>query len=305
MEHKHIKIDTDKKNVYYDDKAINLTKYILIGRALKPLVELNKVVNNINENNLSDRINNIKGNDEVSNLAESFNVMLDRLNKSFTKQKQFTSNAAHELKTPLAIMKSSIDVLKLDEKLSIEDYKENLKYVEESTMNLMDIVERLLKLTSRKDVIKKDKIKINKVISDVINNLNILLCEKKINVEVNIHDEEVIGDEKQLYHVFYNLIENAIKYNVYNGVINIDVLRKQDEVKVSVNDTGTGIPEEEIENIFEPFYCVDKSRSEENGGYGLGLALVKSIIEQHNGRVNVTSILSQGSTFEVVLPTAI
>lgn len=278
--------------------------YVLIGKSLNPLKQLNDTVISINENNLSNHINDIKGNDEVSDLACSFNTMLDRLNESFFNQKQFVSNAAHELKTPLAIMKSSIDVLRLDEEPSIEEYKENLKYMEESTKNLMDIVESLLKLTSKAEI-NNNIIEVKSMLITILEELKPIADNKGIDIDFKMGEENLLGDEKLLYHVFFNLIENAIKYNNHNGKIIIRAFKDEKEINIVIRDTGIGIPKNELNNIFEPFYCVDKSRSEENGGYGLGLSLVKSIVEKHNGKIEVDSILNEGSKFSVKLPASV
>lgn len=278
-----------------------VTAYLLLSKSLKPLKDLDKAIENINENNLSSKITNIKINDEVGNLANSFNIMLDKLNKSFTNQKQFTSNAAHELKTPLAIMKSSIDVLKMDKEPSIEDYKESLRYMEQSAKNLIKIVDDLLKLTSSANGCFDEVVFIDEIIDKVVEQLDVLVKERNININIERNKYKVVGNESLLYHVFFNIIENAIKYNVYGGSININILKEKDKTKIIISDSGIGMENEEIENIFEPFYCIDKSRTEENGGYGLGLSIVKSIIEKQNGEIYVTSEINKGTTFTIIL----
>lgn len=280
--------------------GIIITYYIL-GKSLKPLKQLNNTIQTINENNLSNRVE-VKYYDEVGSLADSFNIMLDRLNKSFLSQKQFASNAAHELKTPLAIMKSSIDVLRLDSEPTLEDYKENLEYIDESTKSLIKIVDGLLKLTNSNREEKNEIVIIEEIFQDIIVKLDSIIKMKNIQVSVKNDGYKILGDKDLLYHVFFNIVENAIKYNINNGKISIIVSEDNEQIKISITDTGIGIAKNEIENIFEAFYCVDKSRSEDNGGYGLGLSIVKSIIEKQNGKISVFSEINEGSTFELLFP---
>ena len=275
--------------------------YVFLGKSLKPLIELSKAVSSISEKNLSHRIIGIKTNDEVGNLAHSFNGMLDKLDKSFNSQKQFTANAAHELKTPLAIMQSSMDVLKLDKEPNIEGYKENLEYMEQSVKSLVEIVNELLLLARDSEDCFTGYVKINHIVDNVIGQLDPIIKEKEISVSIENAQCEVLGNERLLYHLFFNLVENAIKYNKHNGTISIIVTQIGDRVKVEISDTGIGMTEEELVNIFDPFYCIDKSRSKENGGYGLGLSLVKSIIEKQNGEIRVTSELGKGTSFFIIL----
>ncbi|MFJ7736955.1 sensor histidine kinase [Lysinibacillus sp. NPDC097287] len=276
--------------------------YILVGKALKPVSDLSKSVKSIGEHSLSQRIENINTEDEIGDLAISFNKMLDRLEKSFMYRKSFAANAAHELKTPLTIIKSGIQVLKLDPSPTIEDYKENVDITELSTQRLIQVVDDLLALASEEAEELFHDIELKDVFEAIIDELKPLCMEKNTNIHVDICNEKIRGNPTLLYRVFFNLIENAVKFNDTHGTVTVGTSVHDDVLTITISDTGMGIPKKALSMIFEPFYRVDKSRTRQLGGSGLGLSIVKTIVEKHKGTISVNSILHVGTTFEVNLP---
>lgn len=275
--------------------------YFVAGKALNPVKNLRKSIEDINEYNFSDRIHNITSKDEIGDLASEFNKMLQRLENSFTYQKNFAANAAHELKTPLTTMKTGVQILKLDLSPSIDDYKENLEITEESTQRLINIVEDLLTLANNHAVKFLDKINLHQMFETIAHEVAPLCAEKYITLTLNNCNKSIVGNKVLIYRVFSNLFENAVKYNKMNGKIEITCHDKSDFIHISIADTGIGIAKEELPFIFEPFYRVDQSRTRSLGGSGLGLSIVRSIIEKHKGRINVKSANNIGTTFEIEL----
>ncbi|MFE4896018.1 sensor histidine kinase [Peribacillus butanolivorans] len=279
-----------------------VTTYLIAGRALKPVSDLSRNVKSINEHNLSQRIENINTKDEIGDLAISYNKMLDRLEKSFMYQKNFAANAAHELKTPLTIIKAGIQVLKLDKSPTLEDYKGNIYITEQSTQRLIQVVDDLLALASEQTEELSNNIELKNLFETISDELHPLCVEKNTNIYLDICNENIIGNQTLLYRVFFNLIENAVKYNHNNGTVRVIARVNDDNITISISDTGIGIPKEVLPLIFEPFYRVDKSRTRQLGGSGLGLSIVKTIVEKHKGTISVKSTLNVGTTFEVNLP---
>jgi signal transduction histidine kinase len=276
--------------------------YIIAGQALKPVNDLSHKVKNINEHNLSYRIENISTKDEIGDLTASFNKMLDRLEQSFIYQKSFAANAAHELKTPLATIKAGIQVLKLDNAPTLEDYKENIEVTEQATERLIQVVDGLLSLAYEKTANFSENIELKSLFQTISKELQSLRLEKNIKICLDIFEGNIRGNQTLIYRVFYNLIENGLKYNKNNGTVNV-IARDQNEfIHISISDTGIGIPKEAIPYIFEPFYRADLSRARKLGGTGLGLSIVRTIIEKHKGSISVKSIVNVGTTFEVKLP---
>lgn len=276
--------------------------YILVGKALKPVSDLNKSVKSIGEHNLSQRIENINTKDEIGDLAISFNNMLDRLEKSFLYRKSFAANAAHELKTPLTIIKSGVQVLKLDPSPTIEDYKENVDITEQSTQRLIQVVDDLLALASEEAEEFFHNIELKKLFEEIVDELQPLCIKKNTNIHLDICNEKIRGNQTLLYRVFFNLIENAVKFNDNNGTVTVGTSVHDEVMIITISDTGLGIPKESLPLIFEPFYRVDQSRTRQLGGSGLGLSIVKTIVEKHKGTISVNSIVNVGTTFEVNLP---
>ncbi|XKO55217.1 sensor histidine kinase [Lysinibacillus fusiformis] len=276
--------------------------YVVAGRALKPVHDLRQKIGNISEHNLSQRIEHISTKDEMGDLTVSFNHMLDRLEKSFLYQKGFAANAAHELRTPLTTMMAGIQVLKLEKSPTVEDYKETLEVTEEGTQRLIQVVNDLLALAYEQTEHFTDDIELRTMLDTITQELQPLCLEKNITISVNIDVETIKGNQTLLYRVFYNMIENAIKYNHKNGMIEVRGRVKNGATHISIEDSGIGIPKDQLHYIFEPFYRVDHSRARELGGSGLGLSIVRTIVEKHQGKINVNSTLNVGTRFEVILP---
>lgn len=268
--------------------------YIILSKFLNPLTKMTNVIENINHNNLDEEIKLPKSNDEIYRLSKSFNDMLDRIKSSFEMEKNFSASASHELKTPLAIMKSSIQVLKLSDKPTIEEYEENIEIMEENIEKLIDIVNNLLLLTSN-NIGLVEKIDIKEIIDKIILNYNNELENKNIKVINNIESCTINNNKSLINCVFENIINNAIKYNKNNGQISINLEKEKNNFKFIIEDTGIGICENNINNIFEPFFREDTSRSKEIKGNGLGLSLVKNILEKINGNILVESEKQKGT----------
>ena len=275
--------------------------YFMIDHTLKPLIDLDEKMKQINEDNLNQRIEITGGNNEVVSLSKSFNIMLTRLEKSFANQKRFVANVTHELKTPLTIIKTNIEVLKLDEEPTVEDYKENLEVVEKSTQRLINVVENLLELMNESREEFDEVVSVNELVTAVLEELQSIITEKHLVIYKKCEEYYVKGNATLLYRALFNLIENATKYNKENGKIEIEVKRKQEEIEIVIKDNGIGIPADSLENIFEAFYRVDSSRGRQLGGAGLGLTLTRHIIEKHKGCIKVESKEGKGTLFKVKL----
>lgn len=279
-----------------------VSTYFIVGRALKPLTALSMSIRDINEHNLNKTIEVPTSKDEISSLTHSFNGMLNRLKLSFDSQKRFAANAAHELKTPLATMKASLQVLKLDEYPSVDEYKENNEIAEKSIERLIGVVNDLLLLSSDAEMDFLDEISIATLFKEIKQELSEALMEKNIDVVMPELDYIMHGNKTLLRNAFFNIVENAVKYNKQNGSIKVD-FSKTDNGKalISVSDTGVGIATEKISHVLEPFYREDTSRSKEIPGNGLGLSIAKTIIEKHNGELLLESEVGVGTKVTVVL----
>lgn len=276
--------------------------YILAGKALKPVKDLSSVIKNINEHNLAQGVENFNTKDEIGNLAESFNLMMERLNKSFKNQKQFAFNVAHELKNPLATIKASIQVLNIDENPSIEDYKESVEIIDESVQRLILVVDDLLKLAN-KDIDKfTDEIFMQDIFNNILEELKAKIEEKKVQVYLEECNHVITGNKILIYRALFNLLENSVKYNKTGGTVKISTVLMEEVIKINISDTGIGIADKDIDKIFEPFYRGDKSHPSKIGGNGLGLSIVKSILEDHDGSISVKSKIAVGTEFEILLP---
>lgn len=274
--------------------------YKSVGYALKPVRQLSKSMETINANNLCQTLEEPTSQDEIGSLTNSFNHLLGRLNETFESQKNFTANAAHELKTPLATMKAGIQVLEMEESPSIEEYKETVEVAKVNTERLIHIVEDLTNLTKQENLYFTDSIDLADTIEDCLKELEPIAKQRNITLKEGMCEGVILGNQTLIARAIFNLIENAVKYNHDNGYVYVTSKKEGDQIKVVIEDNGVGIPEEALPQIFEPFYRVDKSRSREIGGSGLGLALVRNIIEKHHGTISVRSCLGQGTTFEVV-----
>lgn len=270
--------------------------WFLTGVALRPLRDLNRKISEISENNLSQTIPETGGQDEIGVLTHSFNRMLHRLDAAFLSQKQFTANAAHELRTPLAILQTSLEVFNKKNSHSETDYANVIQSTLRQTGHMNHLISSLLELMSLHTASLTDEVELTSLTDEILCDLTPLAEQKSISMTQSGIPCMLHGNEVLLYRAIYNLIENAIKYNKDNGTIHVDIKEKEKEgIIITVSDSGSGIPEEHWNSIFKPFYRVDKSRSRSMGGAGLGLALVSDIAELHNGKAYIKSSSSMGS----------
>ena len=276
--------------------------YFISGHALRPIRELSDKIEKVQAQNLADsRIeeNQVK---ELNQLSVSYNRMLERLSAAFEIQRQFTANAAHELRTPLALMQVQLDLYHSNSHPGNDaDTVQMIKMVTEQNDRLNKMVKTLLDMSELQTVGRDDEIVLDALVDEVLEDLEPLAEGKNIRLIGKCKDITMVGSDILIYRLVYNLVENAIKYNHSGGQVTVTADRKEKHVYLSVEDTGTGIPEELKERVFEPFFRVDKSRSRELGGVGLGLALVREIVRVHDGSITVKSNPSGGTIFEVVL----
>lgn len=276
--------------------------YFISGHALRPIRELSDKIEKVQAQNLADsRIeeNQVK---ELNQLSVSYNRMLERLSDAFEIQRQFTANAAHELRTPLALMQVQLDLYHSNSHPDNDaDTVQMIKMVTEQNDRLNKMVKTLLDMSELQTVGRDDEIILDALVDEVLEDLEALAEGKNIRLIGKCKDITMVGSDILIYRLVYNLVENAIKYNHSGGQVTVTADRKEKHVYLSVEDTGTGIPEELKERVFEPFFRVDKSRSRELGGVGLGLALVREIVRVHDGSITVKSNPSGGTIFEVVL----
>ena len=276
--------------------------YFISGHALRPIRELSDKIEKVQAQNLADsRIeeNQVK---ELNQLSVSYNRMLERLSDAFEIQRQFTANAAHELRTPLALMQVQLDLYHSNSHPDNDaDTVQMIKMVTEQNDRLNKMVKTLLDMSELQTVGRDDEIILDALVDEVLEDLEPLAEGKNIRLIGKCKDITMVGSDILIYRLVYNLVENAIKYNHLGGQVTVTADRKEKHVYLSVEDTGAGIPEELKERVFEPFFRVDKSRSRELGGVGLGLALVREIVRVHDGSITVKSNPSGGTIFEVVL----
>ena len=276
--------------------------YFISGHALRPIRELSDKIEKVQAQNLADsRIeeNQVK---ELNQLSVSYNRMLERLSDAFEIQRQFTANAAHELRTPLALMQVQLDLYHSNSHPDNDaDTVQMIKMVTEQNDRLNKMVKTLLDMSELQTVGRDDEIVLDALVDEVLEDLEPLAEGKNIRLIGKCKDITMVGSDILIYRLVYNLVENAIKYNHSGGQVTVTADRKEKHVYLSVEDTGAGIPEELKERVFEPFFRVDKSRSRELGGVGLGLALVREIVRVHDGNITVKSNPSGGTIFEVVL----
>lgn len=274
--------------------------YFISGHALRPIREFSDKIEEVQAQNLSDsRIeeNNVK---ELNQLGISYNKMLERLSEAFEIQRQFTANAAHELRTPLALMQVQLDLYNSASHPGNDaDTLQTIKMVTEQNDKLNRMVKTLLDMSELQTVGRDDKIILDAIVEEVLADLEPLAVEKNIKLIGKCEDATMIGSDILIYRLVYNLVENAIKYNHPLGQVTVTAYQRNKHVYLSVEDTGSGIPNELRERVFEPFFRVDKSRSRELGGVGLGLALVHEIVRVHDGSICIKSGKTGGTIFEV------
>lgn len=274
--------------------------YFISGHALRPIREFSDKIEEVQAQNLSDsRIeeNNVK---ELNQLGISYNKMLERLSDAFEIQRQFTANAAHELRTPLALMQVQLDLYNSASHPGNDaDTLQTIKMVTEQNDKLNRMVKTLLDMSELQTVGRDDKIILDAIVEEVLADLEPLAVEKNIKLIGKCEDATMIGSDILIYRLVYNLVENAIKYNHPLGQVTVTAYQRNKHVCLSVEDTGSGIPKELRERVFEPFFRVDKSRSRELGGVGLGLAFVREIVRVHDGSICIKSGKTGGTIFEV------
>ena len=274
--------------------------YFISGHALRPIREFSDKIEEVQAQNLSDsRIeeNNVK---ELNQLGISYNKMLERLSEAFEIQRQFTANAAHELRTPLALMQVQLDLYNSASHPGNDaDTLQTIKMVTEQNDKLNRMVKTLLDMSELQTVGRDDKIILDAIVEEVLADLEPLAQKKNIKLIGKCEDATMLGSDILIYRLVYNLVENAIKYNHPLGQVTVTVYQRKKHVYLSVEDTGSGIPKELRERVFEPFFRVDKSRSQELGGVGLGLAFVREIVRVHDGSICIKSGKTGGTIFEV------
>ena len=274
--------------------------YFISGHALRPIREFSDKIEEVQAQNLSDsRIeeNNVK---ELNQLGISYNKMLERLSEAFEIQRQFTANAAHELRTPLALMQVHLDLYtSASHPGNDADTLQTIKMVTEQNDKLNRMVKTLLDMSELQTVGRDDKIILDAIVEEVLADLEPLAVEKNIKLIGKCEDATMTGSDILIYRLVYNLVENAIKYNHPLGQVTVTAYQRNKHVYLSVEDTGSGIPKELRERVFEPFFRVDKSRSRELGGVGLGLAFVREIVRVHDGSICIKSGKTGGTIFEV------
>ena len=274
--------------------------YFISGRALKPLRDFSDKIEKVQAQNLSDsRIdeNDVK---ELNQLSISYNKMLKRLSDAFEVQRQFTANAAHELRTPLAVMQVQLDSYKAAEHSDNDkSAAETIKMITEQNERLSKMVKTLLDMSELQTIARNDAIAVDALIEEVIADLEPLAAKKHVGLIQKTEAVTMMGSDILIYRLVYNLVENAIKYNKQGGHVTVSCNEQDKHIHIIVADTGSGIPKEMRDRVFEPFFRVDKSRSRELGGVGLGLALVNEIVRVHDGRISVRDNSSGGTIFEV------
>lgn len=281
--------------------------YFLTKKTLTPLQKLTSEVSQIQAQNLSTQLVVPNSKDEIAQLTSSFNEMLARLDNAFSTQKQFSANAAHELRTPLAVLQTNLEVFEKKQEPEMVEYQQLFTMIKEQTARLSQLVETLLDMTNLKSVPRTDQVMLEELVDEVFCDLDPVA--EKAGISIHFDDSssqdshtDVIGSYVLLYRAVYNLVENAIKYNRPNGSVTVSVKEKNSQVMILVKDTGIGISPENQKKIFDPFFRVDKSRSRAMGGAGLGLALVDSIAREHGGSVKVLESNEKGSIIALMLP---
>lgn len=277
--------------------------FFISGHALKPLCNFSKKIEEVQAQNLSDsRIEENKFS-ELNQLSVSYNKMLERLSEAFKLQRQFTANAAHELRTPLAVMQLQIDLYNSSKHPNNDtSAQQTISMITEQTERLSKMVRTLLDMSELQTIARDEEIAISALVEEVLADLEPLAQEKGINLIEKCDNVLLMGSDILIYRLVYNLVENAIKYNFSGGTVTVNATQQNSQLHLTVEDTGNGIPEELKERIFEPFFRLDKSRSRELGGVGLGLALVREIVRVHNGSILVKNNANSGTTFEVIFP---
>jgi len=281
--------------------TVSFLMYLIVGYALYPLRELTLKIEDIQAKNLKEPILSKSNSTEIERLTLAFNRLLLRLEETFATQRQFSANAAHELRTPLAVMSTKFEVFEKNKNPDEADYKEAIGMARSQTDRLSHVIDILLEMTELQSAPKSDSISLSEITEEVICDLVAVAEKKSISLVQDDGEARLTGSDTLVYRAIYNLIENAIKYNKEDGKVSVAITEDEDFAKVIIKDTGSGIAKEDWDKIFEPFFRVDKSRSRSMGGAGLGLALVKEIAVRHGGDVKVIESSNKGSSIELSL----
>lgn len=281
--------------------TVSFLMYLIVGYALYPLRELTLQIEDIQAKNLKEPILSKSNSTEIERLTLAFNRLLLRLEETFATQRQFSANAAHELRTPLAVMSTKFEVFEKNKNPDEADYKEAIGMARSQTDRLSHVIDILLEMTELQSAPKSDSISLSEITEEVICDLVAVAEKKSISLVQDDGEARLTGSDTLVYRAIYNLIENAIKYNKEGGTVSVAIAEDDSFAKVIITDTGSGIAKEDWDKIFEPFFRVDKSRSRSMGGAGLGLALVKEIAVRHGGDVKVVESSDRGSSIELSL----
>ena len=281
--------------------TVSFLMYLIVGYALYPLRELTLKIEDIQAKNLKEPILSKSNSTEIERLTLAFNRLLLRLEETFATQRQFSANAAHELRTPLAVMSTKFEVFEKNKNPDEADYKEAIGMARSQTDRLSHVIDILLEMTELQSAPKSDSISLSEITEEVICDLVAVAEKKSISLVQDDGEARLTGSDTLVYRAIYNLIENAIKYNKEGGKVSVAITEDESFAKVIITDTGSGIAKEDWDRIFEPFFRVDKSRSRSMGGAGLGLALVKEIAVRHGGDVKVIESSERGSSIELSL----
>ena len=276
--------------------------YFLRGHALKPLRTFTSQIEKVQPNNLTDMKITEDVLPEFRQFSRSFNQMLDRLDEGFSAQRQFTGNAAHELRTPLSLMQAQLELFSAEHSDMLPETAEFLRLLCEQTERMTQMTKTLLEMSELRTVPCDDRIELGAMIEEILADLAPLADRKGISLE-SAGDGVMLGSDALIYRMLFNLTENSIRYNQPNGNVRITVADEDSQLVIRVADTGCGIPTKYRESIFQPFFRVDKSRSRENGGVGLGLSLVWEIVTLHGGEIRVEESSEKGTTMAVKFPT--
>ena len=316
-------VDAIERSILFDALGILLVvivvgscaAYFLAGHYTKPVQQLSAHMKEIAPNTLSDSIEIEGGGEEIQELVKSFNQMTEQLDEAFAMQRRFSASAAHELRTPIAVLRTKLDVFK-KKKREQHEYDELVTTMETYIDRLSSIITDLLEFAETSELGEVEDVSLDSVVKTVVDDLESVAQNNMINVQVNTQIDEhsevkyeaqnltVKGNANLLYRALYNLIENAIRYNHKEGSVNIALEIEGQECLVTIADTGVGIAPEQRELVFEPFYRVNKSRSREFGGAGIGLSLVKTILKRHGASITVSENNPQGSVFTIRIPLA-
>lgn len=310
-------VDTIERSILFDALGILLVvivagscvAYFLIGHYTKPVQQLSAHMKEISPNTLSDSIAIEGGGEEIQELVKSFNQMTEQLDEAFAMQRRFSASAAHELRTPITVLRTKLDVFK-KKKREQHEYDELITTMETYIDRLSSIITDLLEFAETSELGEAEDVSLDSVIKTVVDDLELVAQNNMVDVQFNAHSDTqseaqtfiVKGNTNLLYRALYNLVENAIRYNNEEGSVNITLETRDQEGVIIIADTGVGISPEQRELVFEPFYRVNKSRSREFGGAGIGLSLVKTILKRHGASITVSENNPQGSVFTIRIP---